>query len=86
MYSGKFYFSKDGFKLIEDDTFDALKEFDDKSIDMIFADPPYFLSSGGITCSGGKMVSVNKGDWIKVYQQRKNMSLIENGFMNVIEF
>ena len=65
MYSGKFYFSKDGFKLIEDDTFDALKEFDDKSINMIFADPPYFLSSGGITCSGGKMVSVNKGDWDK---------------------
>jgi site-specific DNA-methyltransferase (adenine-specific) len=33
--------------------------------DMIFADPPYFLSNGGITCQGGKMVSVNKGDWDK---------------------
>jgi site-specific DNA-methyltransferase (adenine-specific) len=31
--------------------------------DMIFADPPYFLSNGGITCQNGKMVSVNKGDW-----------------------
>lgn len=31
--------------------------------DMIFADPPYFLSNGGITCSHGKMVSVNKGKW-----------------------
>ena len=32
---------------------------------MIFADPPYFLSNDGITCQGGKMVSVNKGDWDK---------------------
>ena len=33
--------------------------------DMIFADPPYFLSNGGISCKNGKMVSVNKGDWDK---------------------
>ncbi|MCX7705053.1 MAG: site-specific DNA-methyltransferase, partial [bacterium] len=31
--------------------------------DMIFADPPYFLSNGGITCHAGKMVLVDKGDW-----------------------
>jgi site-specific DNA-methyltransferase (adenine-specific) len=31
--------------------------------DCIFADPPYFLSNGGITCHAGKMVSVHKGDW-----------------------
>ncbi|MBT3393076.1 MAG: site-specific DNA-methyltransferase [Elusimicrobiaceae bacterium] len=31
--------------------------------DCIFADPPYFLSNNGITCSNGKMVSVNKGKW-----------------------
>lgn len=31
--------------------------------DLIFADPPYFLSSDGITCYAGKMVSVNKGKW-----------------------
>jgi len=31
--------------------------------DFIFADPPYFLSNGGMTCKNGKMVSVNKGDW-----------------------
>ena len=31
--------------------------------DMIFADPPYFLSNGGITCHAGKMVKVDKGDW-----------------------
>jgi site-specific DNA-methyltransferase (adenine-specific) len=30
---------------------------------LIFADPPYFLSNGGITCHAGRMVSVNKGTW-----------------------
>ena len=34
-------------------------------VDMIFADPPYFLSNGGISCQSGKMVSVNKGTWDK---------------------
>ena len=33
--------------------------------DLIFADPPYFLSNGGITCQNGKMVKVDKGDWDK---------------------
>lgn len=63
MYRGKYYFETDNFKLIYNDVFKAIKKFEDKSIDMIFADPPYFLSNDGITCSGGKMVSVNKGDW-----------------------
>ena len=25
-------------------------------VDFIFADPPYFLSNGGMTCKNGKMV------------------------------
>jgi hypothetical protein len=33
--------------------------------DMIFADPPNFLSNGGITCYAGKMVKVDKRDWDK---------------------
>lgn len=37
----------------------------ENSVDMIFADPPYFLSNDGITCHAGKMVSVNKGKWDK---------------------
>lgn len=32
-------------------------------MDLVFADPPYFLSNNGITCHAGKMVSVNKGEW-----------------------
>ncbi|HTI99637.1 MAG TPA: DNA methyltransferase [Dongiaceae bacterium] len=33
--------------------------------DAIFADPPYFLSNGGITCHAGRMVRVDKGHWDK---------------------
>ena len=65
MYNGKFYFEDENFKLIKDDTFKALKNFKKKLFDMIFADPPYFLSNNGITCSSGKMASVNKGEWDK---------------------
>lgn len=59
------YYNDSDFKLILGDSFEVLKNINEKSIDMIFADPPYFLSGDGITCSGGKMVSVNKGDWDK---------------------
>mgnify|MGYP001853470763 FL=1 len=59
----KFYYDKDNFKLLYGDSLKLLKKFEPKSVDMIFADPPYFLSGDGITCSGGKMVSVNKGTW-----------------------
>ena len=33
--------------------------------ELIFADPPYFLSNGGITCRAGRMVKVDKGAWDK---------------------
>jgi site-specific DNA-methyltransferase (adenine-specific) len=49
--------------LFKNDCFEVLPKIPDNSIDMIFADPPYFLSNGGITCHAGKMVSVNKGKW-----------------------
>lgn len=62
---GTFY--KDDFSaLYLDDAFDRLKRFPDEYVDVIFADPPYFLSNGGITCKGGKVASVNKGAWDKV--------------------
>ncbi len=32
---------------------------------MIFADPPYFLSNGGISLQSGKVVCVDKGEWDK---------------------
>lgn len=49
--------------LLFGNSFQLLKKFEEKSIDMIFADPPYFLSSCGISCHSGKQVNVNKGDW-----------------------
>lgn len=49
--------------LILGDTFSILKKIKPGSVDLIFADPPYFLSGGGVTCHSGKMVSVNKGRW-----------------------
>ena len=61
----KYYYKKDDFNLILGDSFKELKKIEKNSIDMIFADPPYFLSGDGITCNAGKMVSVNKGDWDK---------------------
>jgi site-specific DNA-methyltransferase (adenine-specific) len=40
-------------------------KYPDGIFDMIFADPPYFLSNGGISCHAGKMVKVDKGQWDK---------------------
>lgn len=36
-----------------------------EEFDLIFADPPYFLSNDGLSIQSGKIVSVNKGDWDK---------------------
>jgi site-specific DNA-methyltransferase (adenine-specific) len=44
---------------------DIAAKYPDGRFDAIFADPPYFLSNGGITCHAGKMVRVDKGDWDK---------------------
>lgn len=52
------------FLLAHGDTFKLLPEFNFK-FDMIFADPPYFLSGGGISLQSGKAVCVDKGDWDK---------------------
>lgn len=52
------------FTLLQGDCVELLNQFDFK-FDMIFADPPYFLSNDGISVQSGKMVSVNKGDWDK---------------------
>lgn len=51
--------------LFKEDCLKLLAALPENSIDMIFADPPYFLSNGGITCHAGRMVSVNKGAWDK---------------------
>ena len=60
-----FYKSKShDFNLVNGDCIKILSELDFQ-FDMIFADPPYFLSNGGISVQSGKQVSVNKGGWDK---------------------
>ncbi len=52
-------------RIYQGDCLDLLAQIPPSSVDLVFADPPYFLSNGGITCHAGKMVSVNKGSWDK---------------------
>lgn len=53
------------FRILQGDCMERLKEIEDNSIDAIFADPPYFLSNGGICVQSGKQVCVDKGEWDK---------------------
>ncbi|MFX1323576.1 MAG: DNA-methyltransferase [Promethearchaeota archaeon] len=59
------YFSKDKFILYHGNALEILDQIPKQKFDLIFVDPPYFLSNDGITCQSGKMVSVNKGEWDK---------------------
>lgn len=56
---------KYGLRLYQGDALELLRASKSEMFDLIFADPPYFLSNDGITCHAGKMVSVNKGIWDK---------------------
>lgn len=60
------YFKSDdkNFYLLHGDTMELLPQFEHK-FDMIFADPPYFLSNNGLSIQNGQIVSVNKGKWDK---------------------
>lgn len=42
-----------------------LDRFPAESVDCIFADPPYFLSNGGLTLAAGGSTVCNKGAWDK---------------------
>lgn len=57
------YYDTGSISLVLGDMLSVLKNIKSSSIDMIFADPPYFLSSGGSTCKSGAWASVNKGEW-----------------------
>ncbi|MCM1037506.1 MAG: site-specific DNA-methyltransferase [Bacteroides sp.] len=64
-----YYKSTDGaFTIATGDCCELLPQFDFQ-FDMIFADPPYFLSNGGISYQAGKIVCVNKGEWDKGLSQ-----------------
>lgn len=59
----KTYFKNNNIVLYHGDSLEILESFPIAYFDMIFADPPYFLSSGSFSCQNGEMVSVKKGDW-----------------------
>ena len=52
------------FTVIKGDCGDTLSKFS-FGFDMVFADPPYFLSGGGISYQSGQIVCVDKGEWDK---------------------
>lgn len=52
------------FTLIQGDCVETLSKFK-FGFDMVFADPPYFLSGGGISYQSGQIVCVDKGEWDK---------------------
>ena len=58
-----FHDPKHQIRIYQTDCLEIMKALPADSVDLIFADPPYFLSNGGITCQNGRMVSVNKGAW-----------------------
>jgi len=57
------YFIVENFSLYLGDSFKLFNKLEKNSFDMVFADPPYFLSNGGVSCHSGRQVSVNKADW-----------------------
>ncbi|MDD5551829.1 MAG: DNA methyltransferase [Candidatus Pacebacteria bacterium] len=72
MEKRKPYFEDKNFTLYKGDCLEVLRQFPENYFDMVFADPPYFLSSGSFTCKNGKMVSVKKGDWDLSNGTKKN--------------
>ena len=50
-------------RLLKGNCVETLNQARENSVDMIFADPPYFLSNETYTCQNGKRVSVRKGEW-----------------------
>ena len=66
MESRSFFISSNSdFRLLEGDCLTVIPQIEN-DVDMVFADPPYFLSNGGQTVKNGKIQSVNKGDWDKL--------------------
>ena len=57
------YYESEKFVLYHEDCLKVLSEMKESSVDLIFADPPYFLSNGTFTCHAGRAVSVKKADW-----------------------
>jgi site-specific DNA-methyltransferase (adenine-specific) len=52
-----------GWRLLHGDSTALMAHLPAESFDLVFADPPYFLSNGGFTCKAGRRAPVGKGQW-----------------------
>ncbi len=73
------YFKDDYSALYLADSFDLMPQFPAEYFHVIFADPPYFLSNGGFSCSGGKKFPSTKAIGIKFLRSRKSTNLTDVG-------
>lgn len=71
------------FILFKGDCRKVLKQVN-KKFDLVFADPPYFLSSGGNTIHSGKIVSVEKGHW-DVSKSLKELHRFNKSWLKVVQ-
>lgn len=54
-------------KLLKGDALEILKRLESKTVDLIFADPPYNLSGKNyLTCKSGKIAKCDKGTWDQI--------------------
>ena len=54
-------------KLFNGDVLEIIKQLESKSVDLIFADPPYNLSGENyLTCKSGKISKCDKGLWDQI--------------------
>ena len=66
MISPYYHTENNDFTLYQGDTFELLRQIDEP-FDMIFADPPYFLSTGnGRVNVNGQYIKFDKGQWDRV--------------------
>ena len=60
------YYNSVDFTLYKGDSLELLEHIETK-VDMIFADPPYFLSTGnGIVNINGEYIRFDKGKWDRI--------------------
>ena len=65
------YYQLENFTLYQGDTMDLLASISTK-VDLIFADPPYFLSTGnGKVNINGEYINFDKGQWDRVCSRNK---------------
>ncbi|MDQ9827037.1 site-specific DNA-methyltransferase, partial [Acinetobacter sp. 163] len=57
------YYDSNDFCIYNGDSLSLIEQLKDNSIDLVFADPPYFLSSGRKMNIAGREVYFEKGYW-----------------------